>query len=152
MPEEEYKFTPTSKLMQADEIIALAKIFVEQGVNKIRLTGGEPLVRKDAAAIILRLSELPVNLTMTTNGTRIRDFLPVLKKAKITNLNISLDTLIAEKFLPTTRRNQFDLVMSNIQSLITLGFKVKINVVLIKGFNDNEITILLLGRKMHPWK
>ena len=67
MPEEDYVFTPASKLMQLDEIETLAKIFVAQGVNKIRLTGGEPLVRKDAADIILALSKLPVNLTLSTN-------------------------------------------------------------------------------------
>ena len=75
MPEEEYEFTPASKLMQADEIEAISKIFVAQGVNKIRLTGGEPLVRKDAGKIILSLSKLPVKLTLTTNGTRIHEFI-----------------------------------------------------------------------------
>ena len=64
MPEEDYEFTPASRLMQAHEIEALAKIFVELGVNKIRLTGGEPLVRKDAKEIILALSKLPVKLTL----------------------------------------------------------------------------------------
>ena len=71
MPEEEYSFTPPSQLMQVNEIRELAEIFVKEGVKKIRLTGGEPLVRKDAAQIILKLSELPVNLTITTNGTRL---------------------------------------------------------------------------------
>ena len=81
MPEEDYDFTPTSRLMQPNEINTIAKIFVEQGVNKIRLTGGEPLVRKDAAEIILSLSQLRVNLTMTTNGTRIHEFINLLKEA-----------------------------------------------------------------------
>src|SRR5450631_2933917 len=71
MPEEDYEFTPTSRLMQSDEIETIAKIFVAQGVNKIRLTGGEQLVRKDADKIILSLSKLPVALTLTTNGTRL---------------------------------------------------------------------------------
>ena len=75
MPEEEYEFTPASKLMQADEIEAISKIFVAQGVNKIRLTGGEPLVRKDAGKIILSLSKLPEKLTLTTNGTSIHEFI-----------------------------------------------------------------------------
>ncbi|HZI52604.1 MAG TPA: radical SAM protein, partial [Chitinophagaceae bacterium] len=65
MPEEEYDFTPASRLMQADEILAISKIFVSLGVNKIRLTGGEPLVRKDAGSIMLSLSKLPVKLTLT---------------------------------------------------------------------------------------
>src|SRR6478735_7639627 len=81
MPEEDYDFTPASRLMQPDEISTIAKIFVAHGVNKIRLTGGEPLVRKDAGDIILGLAQLPVNLTMTTNGTRIHEFIGLLKEA-----------------------------------------------------------------------
>ena len=139
MPEEDYEFTPASRLMQFDEIEAIAKIFVAQGVNKIRLTGGEPLVRKDADKIILALSKLPVTLTLTTNGTRLHEYMDVLKTAKITSLNISLDTLQADKFLLLTRRNQFKQVYENIQLLINNGFHVKVNVVAMKGLNDMEI-------------
>src|SRR5687767_5974231 len=92
MPEEEYDFTPASRLMQPHEIETIARIFVEQGVKKIRLTGGEPLVRKDAAQIISSLGALPVSLAMTTNGTRVHQMLPVLKAARIQTINISLDT------------------------------------------------------------
>ncbi len=150
MPEEEYEFTPTDKLMQVNEIEALAKIFVAQGVNKIRLTGGEPLVRKDAAAIILALSKLPVQLTMTTNGTRVHDFVDVLEEAKIRSLNISLDTLQADKFLMVTRRKQFETVMKNIQLLIDRNFHVKVNVVVMKGLNDNEINDFIEWTKNTP--
>ncbi len=139
MPEEDYVFTPPARLMQVDEIEAIAKIFVEHGVNKIRLTGGEPLVRKGAEDIILRLSKLPVKLTLTTNATRLHDFVDVLKEANIHSLNISLDTLQPEKFNLITRRNQFDLVFKNIHLLIKNGFHVKVNVVVMKGLNDNEI-------------
>ena len=140
MPEEDYDFTPASKLMQAREIATLAKIFAEEGVNKIRLTGGEPLVRKDAAAILLALSELPVKLTLTTNGTRLDEFLPVLEEARIRSLNVSLDTLQADKFQVMTRRNLFDRIFGNIRLLIDRGFHVKVNMVVMKGLNDNEIT------------
>lgn len=139
MPEEDYDFTPASRLMQVDEIETLAKIFVEQGVTKIRLTGGEPLVRKDAAKIILALSKLPVELTMTTNASRLHDFIDVLKESKIKSVNVSLDTLQPEKFLLITRRNLFHQVRSNIELLLHHQFKVKINVVVMKGFNDDEI-------------
>ena len=139
MPEEDYVFTPASKLMQLNEIETLAKIFVAQGVNKIRLTGGEPLVRKDAADIILALSKLPVNLTLTTNGTRLHEFADVLQQANVRSLNISLDTLQADKFQLITRRDQFKTVFNNIQLLINKGFHVKVNVVVMKGLNDNEI-------------
>jgi cyclic pyranopterin phosphate synthase len=139
MPEEEYDFTPASRLMQADEIETLAKVFVDEGVTKIRLTGGEPLVRKDAAKIILSLSKLPIEITLTTNATRLHDFIDVLKEANIKSVNISLDTLQPEKFLLITRRDLFHLVRSNIELLLHHQFKVKINMVVMKGFNDDEI-------------
>lgn len=150
MPEEEYDFTPASNLMQPGEIEALAKIFVEQGVKKIRLTGGEPLVRKDAADIILSLSKLPVQLTLTTNGTRLHDFVPVLEHAGIKSLNISLDTLQPEKFQLITRRDQFKTVCDNIQLLLKKNFHVKVNVVVMKGLNDGEINDFIAWTKDQP--
>ncbi|HEY8660273.1 MAG TPA: GTP 3',8-cyclase MoaA [Hanamia sp.] len=150
MPEEDYVFTPASQLMQVNEIETLAKIFVAEGVNKIRLTGGEPLVRKDAADIILALSKLPVQLTLTTNGTRIHEFVDVLEQANVRSLNISLDTLHAEKFQLVTRRNQFDIVTKNIQLLLQKNFHVKINVVVMNGLNDNEINDFIEWTKDTP--
>lgn len=139
MPEEDYAFTPASKLMQADEIAALAKIFVAGGVDKIRLTGGEPLVRKDAKEIIGALSTLPATLTLTTNATRLHEFADTLQEAGVRSLNISLDTLQAEKFMMLTRRDLFRQVKDNIDLMIGRGFKVKVNAVVMKGLNDMEI-------------
>jgi len=150
MPEEEYEFTPTSRLMQPDEIESISKIFVAQGVNKIRLTGGEPLVRKDAGKIILSLSKLPVKLTLTTNGTRVHEFIELLKEANIQTLNISLDTLQSDRFLLLTRRDQFKQVYDNIQLLIRNGFQVKVNVVVMKGMNDGEINDFIEWTKDTP--
>jgi GTP 3',8-cyclase len=150
MPEEDYEFTPVSRLMQADEIVALAKIFVANGVTKIRLTGGEPLVRKDAKEIILALSKLPVSLTLTTNATRLHEFADTLKEAGVTSLNISLDTLQADKFLLLTRRDQFALVKNNIDLMIDRGFHVKVNAVVMKGLNDNEINDFVAWTKDTP--
>jgi cyclic pyranopterin phosphate synthase len=150
MPEEDYEFTPASKLMQADEIETLAKLFVEQGVKKIRLTGGEPLVRKDAARIILSLSKLPVSLTLTTNGTRIHEFVSVLQEAGVRSVNISLDTLKPEKFLFLTKRDQFNIVHQNIGLLIEKGIRVKVNVVVMKGINDQEINDFVEWTKNRP--
>lgn len=150
MPEEDYAFTPTSRLMQKEEIEALAKIFVANGVTKIRLTGGEPLVRKDAADIILALSKLPVTLTLTTNGTRLHEFADVLQQANIHSLNISLDTLQPDKFLLVTRRDQFRIVYDNIQLLIRKNFHVKVNMVVMKGFNDGEINDFVEWTKDTP--
>jgi cyclic pyranopterin phosphate synthase len=139
MPEEDYDFTPASRLMQPDEILAVAKIFVAQGVKKIRLTGGEPLVRKDAPLIISELGKLPVELVITTNGTRIAEMLPVLISAGITTVNVSLDTLQREKFLLITRRDAFEQVRENINLLLQNHISVKINMVVMKGLNDTEI-------------
>ena len=139
MPQEDYDFTPASRLMQEDEIFEIAKIFVENGVKKIRLTGGEPFVRKDAGRIIKSLSSLPVQLAVTTNGTRLHEFEDVLHTSQIHSINISLDTLDREKYKFITRRDVFDLVKKNIDSFIEKDFKVKINVVVMKDFNENEI-------------
>ena len=150
MPEEEYEFTPASRLMQADEIEAIAKIFVSNGVNKIRLTGGEPLVRKDAADIMRRLGALGVRLTLTTNGTRLHEFMDVIKEAGITSLNISLDTLDKDRFMLMTRRDQYDRVRSNIALAIREGLHVKVNVVVMKGLNDGEIVDFIRWTKEEP--
>src|SRR5688572_10142497 len=150
MPEEDYEFTPASRLMQAHEIEALSKIFVEMGVTKIRLTGGEPLVRKDSKEIILALSKLPVKLTLTTNATRLHDFSDTLSKAGIRSLNISLDTLQPEKFQLITRRDQFQQVYDNILLMTGLGFHVKVNMVVMKGLNENEINDFVEWTKHEP--
>jgi GTP 3',8-cyclase len=150
MPEEEYTFTPASQLMQVNEIRQLAEIFVKEGVKKIRLTGGEPLIRKDAAEIILTLSELPVNLTITTNGTRLHDFVDVLKRASISSINISLDTLQEDRFRLITRREQFKVVMNNIRMMIDNGFHVKVNVVVMKGLNESEINDFVEWTRSEP--
>jgi len=150
MPEEDYEFTPHSRLMQPEEIESLAKLFVENGVNKIRLTGGEPLVRKDAADIILRLAKLPVKLTLTTNATRLHDFVNILEEAKVSSLNISLDTLDSDKFNIITRRDSFNKVMDNINLMIARNFHVKVNVVVMKGMNEHEINDFVAWTKDVP--
>lgn len=139
MPAEGIQLTPKSHIMTADEIVEIAQTFVSLGVTKIRLTGGEPLVRKDARDIILRLAELGTELTLTTNGLQVHDFIDTFKTAGIKSVNVSLDTLSAEKYKTITRRDYFDRVQENIQLLLQNDFRVKINVVLLKGFNDTEI-------------
>lgn len=150
MPEEKYAFAPAAKLMQVDEIETLAKLFVAQGVTKIRLTGGEPLVRKDAPKIIEALGKLGVELAITTNGIRVNEMLPELIAANIKMVNISLDTLQPDKFLKITRRDLFHRVRSNIELLLHHNFNVKINVVVMKGLNDNEIIDFIAWTKHIP--
>jgi len=139
MPDENYIHSPSSRMMQHDEIVKLAGIFVDLGVKKIRLTGGEPLLRQDAAQIIASLSAFPVKLTLTTNGTRLPEFLDVLKKASVHSINISLDSLQPETFNIITRRNQHNRVLDYIGLALESGIHIKINVVVLKGLNDHEI-------------
>ena len=150
MPDEDYTFTPASRLMQLHEIETLATTFVQQGVTKIRLTGGEPLVRKDAADIIKALAQLPVELTMTTNATRLHEFADVIIENGIRSINISLDTLQPEKFNLITRRNQFQQVYSNIALMLGKGMHVKVNVVVMKGLNEQEIPDFVAWTKNTP--
>lgn len=139
MPEEGVQLSPKSHLMTYEEIYDIAKIFVHHGVTKIRLTGGEPLIRKDIPIILEKLSSLPVELSITTNAVAVDKFIDTLKENGVKSINVSLDSLDREKFKEITRRDQFEKVFSNIHLLVAEGFKVKVNVVLIKGFNDNEI-------------
>lgn len=150
IPDENTRFMPASDLMQADEIDAIAGAFVKLGVTKIRLTGGEPLVRKDIKDILFRLSKYPVELTLTTNGYGVNDFITIFKEAKINSINVSLDTLNKELFFKITRRNYFEKVRSNIQLLINNGFHVKINAVIMRGVNDKEIPDFLEWTKLDP--
>lgn len=139
MPAEGIPLSPKSHIMTFDEIYTIAKTFVENGVTKIRLTGGEPLVRKDVEVILRRLATLPVELSITTNAVIVDRFIDTLKECNINNINVSLDSLKADKFDKITRRNHFEKVYNNILLLIKEGFNVKLNAVLIKGFNDDEI-------------
>ena len=150
MPDEEMQFKPSAHLMQPNEIDDIARMFVQMGVKKIRLTGGEPLVRKEAAQIIKSLSKYPVELTLTTNGSRAHEFINVFKDAGIRSVNVSLDTLQAEKFFKITRRDQFQHVWNNIQLLITEGLHVKVNVVMMRGMNNDEILDFVALTKDQP--
>ncbi len=128
-----------SKLMSKEEIFAFAKIFVALGVTKIRLTGGEPLVRSDAKEIIKELSALPVELAITTNGILIDKFMDTFLSCGVKSLNVSLDSLQKEKLRAITRRDYFDIIISNINLLIKFNFHVKLNAVIMRGVNDNEV-------------
>jgi molybdenum cofactor biosynthesis protein A len=139
MPADGITLSPKASLMTAEEIFAIAQTFVANGVDKIRLTGGEPLLRKDFPEIVAKLSALEVSLSITTNGILIDRYIDVLKQAGIKKINLSLDTLVASKFHSITLRNQFEKVIDNLHLLLNHEFQVKVNVVLIKGFNDNEI-------------
>lgn len=139
MPEEGIPLKERNVFMTPDEVVAIAKKFVELGVDKIRLTGGEPLVKKGAHEIIERLGVLPINLTLTTNGILVDQFIESFKRAGIRSVNVSLDSLQEARFNAISRRDYFSKIKANITLLLTEGFRVKINVVVIKGTNDDEI-------------
>lgn len=142
MPAEGVDLTSSSKLLTRNEIIRLANLFVSSGVNKIRLTGGEPTIRKDIDDICLELSNLKglKTLAMTTNGIVLARRLPKLKECGLTAINISLDTLVPAKFEFMTRRKGLEKVMESINAAIDLGYNpVKVNCVIMRGFNDDEI-------------
>jgi molybdenum cofactor biosynthesis protein A len=150
MPADGIALSPKASLMTADEVFQIAKTFVNHGVTKIRLTGGEPLLRKDFPEIITQLSTLKTEISITTNGILINKHIEVLKSSKVSKINLSLDTLVASKFNTITLRNQFQTVIDNLYLLLNHDFKVKINVVLIKGFNDNEIIEFIALTKFLP--
>jgi cyclic pyranopterin phosphate synthase len=150
MPAEGIQLSPKSHIMTYDEVFTIAKTFVDHGVTKIRLTGGEPLVRRDVDVILKKLATLPVELSITTNAVLVDRFIDVLKICGIDKINVSLDSLDAGKFREITRRNDFEKVYKNIRLLINEGFKVKLNAVLIKGFNDNEIIDFIMLSKDLP--
>ncbi|MGY5351660.1 GTP 3',8-cyclase MoaA [Wenyingzhuangia sp. IMCC45533] len=150
MPAAGIPLSPKSHIMTYDEIYTVAKKFVDLGVTKIRITGGEPLVRKDVEIVLRKLATLPVELSITTNGVLIDRFLNIFKACNIKKINISIDSLDRDKFNSITRRKDFDKVLENIQ-LFTEDdfFKVKLNCVLMKNTNDNEIVDFIAYSKTH---
>ncbi len=139
MPADGIPLLPSSKLMSAEEVFSIAKTFVAHGFSKIRLTGGEPLVRKDFEAIVRNLSTLPVELAISTNGILVDKYISLFKEIGLNKINLSLDSLDQDKFKHITRRDHFSKVMKNLQLLLEHDFEVKLNVVLMKGFNEDEI-------------
>ena len=139
MPDGPQSCLPHKQLMQTDEIAQLAEIFVGLGVKKIRLTGGEPLVRAEFEEILCELAKLPVELTLTTNAVLLDRFAEKLKDCGVRSLNISIDSLQAESFKAITRRDQFHKVWNNILMMLEMGFGVKLNAVVMRGVNDHEI-------------
>jgi cyclic pyranopterin phosphate synthase len=139
MPEEGIVLRDKAEFMTQEELLFITNQFVSMGVKKIRLTGGEPLIKKNFRSIIRELSALPVELTLTTNAVILDRFITDLKEAKIKKLNISLDSLNEARFNKISRRKSFKTIMDNIYLAVKEGFDVKLNVVLMKGENDDEI-------------
>ena len=139
---EDMQFTQRSELLTLEEIERIATQFVELGVNKIRITGGEPLVRKNILHVFEQLGALKnlEDLTMTTNGTQLARYANALRDAGVTRINISLDTLQADRFRHITRVGELHKVLAGIDAAIAAGFnKIKLNVVVLKNKNHDEV-------------
>lgn len=149
-------FLPKRDVLSLEELEALAGAFIDRGVRKIRITGGEPLVRRDIMTLMERLGRRLEKgdfdeLTLTTNGTQLVHHADVLKALGVERINVSLDTLDDARFARITRRDQLSMVLRGIDAAQDAGLKVKINTVALKGVNDDEIASMIAwahGRSM----
>jgi len=142
MPAGGVDLTPKDQLLSSSEIIHIAKLFVNEGVEKIRLTGGEPTIRSDVVDLVRSLKNLEglKTIAMTTNGLLLTRKLSQLKEAGLDLLNVSLDTLIPAKFEFVTRRKGLEKVLQGIELALDLGYKpLKINCVVMRGLNEDEL-------------
>lgn len=150
MPEDQH-FLKREELMTREEIATIARLFVERyGVNKIRITGGEPLVRPDAVDIVRDMAALPVKLGLTTNALSLHKHLDGLIDAGLKSVNISLDTFDAERFRKIARRDGFERVHTNILLAMERGLRVKVNMVVMRGINDDELLRFVELTREHP--
>ena len=143
---ENMTFLPRSEVLSLEELETVATAFVAMGVRKIRLTGGEPLVRQGIVDLVGRLSRLPglSELAMTTNGARLAEFAAPLRAAGLDRLNISLDSLRPERFRALTRTGDLAQVLAGVRAAQAAGFRhVKLNAVILRGRNDDEVLDLV---------
>ncbi|MGZ8271420.1 MAG: GTP 3',8-cyclase MoaA [Methylophilus sp.] len=138
---EDMTFLPRNQVLSLEECARIIKVFVELGVTKVRITGGEPLVRKNAMWLFEEVGKLQglQELVLTTNGSQLTNYASSLKQAGVKRINISIDSLNAERFKNITRTGSLEKVLAGLQSCIQEGFDgIKINTVLMRGINDDE--------------
>ena len=146
MPGEHMQWMPSADLLTADEFVRVIAVAVAHGVRDVRLTGGEPLLRPDVVEIVERVTSLPEapSVAITTNGIRLAKQIDALVAAGLRRVNISLDTLDANRFVQLTRRNELPAVLDGIEATIESGIApIKLNAVLTRGVNDDEAPLLL---------
>lgn len=144
--DEEMSFLPRADILTLEEIGLVAKVFSELGVSKIRLTGGEPLIRNNVMSVIEEIGALPAlnELVLTTNGSQLSKLSKGLVSAGVRRINVSLDSLKADRFRQLTRTGNLETVLGGIDAAIAAGFsKIKLNAVILKGRNDDEIIDLV---------
>jgi len=146
MPLDEYEWINKKEILTFEEITRIAKLFIERGVDKIRLTGGEPLVRQDLHLLIEKLSKLDglKDLCLTTNGALLANQVSALAAAGLKRVNVSIDTLDSEKFKRMTKRGDLDKVLEGIFAAKAAGLApIKLNAVVERGVNDDDILPLV---------
>lgn len=150
MPEQGMEWLARSSILSVEEIVRVARVCAQAGISTFRLTGGEPLLRRDIVDVVGRLARLrtgegePVQVAMTTNGIGLPKVLDALVEAGLARLNISLDTLRADRFAELTRRNRFDDVMAGIAAAQASGLRpLKLNAVAMRGVNEDELVDLV---------
>lgn len=149
---EDMTFLPRDQILTLEEHYRLCKNFVEMGVEKIRLTGGEPLIRRNIMALVEPLGALEGlrELVLTTNGSMLKSLASPLRKAGVRRINVSLDSLQADRFKQITRTGKLEPVLQGIEAAIEAGFeRIKINAIIIKGRNEDEIIPLIRYVKEH---
>ena len=141
MPED-MQFLPRKQILSLEELYRVARVFTELGVKKIRLTGGEPMVRSNVMSLIEKLGALPglEELLLTTNGAQLDKYAVPLKAAGVKRINISLDSLDAERFKRITRVGKLERVLAGIDAAKAAGFeRIRLNAVVMRGYNDDEV-------------
>jgi cyclic pyranopterin phosphate synthase len=154
MPEE-MVFRPSAELLQDDELILLVRLFARLGFDKFRLTGGEPTVRQNLVELVRRMKEVEGvdSLSMTTNGVMLKKLAAPLKQAGLQRVNVSLDTLDPQRFHRLTRRDRFNEVWEGILEAEKAGLlPIKLNAVVVRGTNDQDVTSLAGLTLEHPWQ
>ena len=153
MPEKGIFFEPQNNLLTRKEIIRIVKVVAKLGVNKIRFTGGEPLLRKDLVELVSGAAEIPGidSLNLTTNGVLLANAVEALKDAGLTGVNVSIDTLEKEKYTEITRRDYIDQACKGLEAAKKVGIpSIKVNVVALRGFNDHELSNFVQLTKDYP--
>ena len=153
MPEEGVQFNPKNEILTTEEILRVVKVVSDLGVNKIRFTGGEPLLRGDITKLVGKSSSTPgiESVHLTTNGVLLDRYAGDLKESGLAGVNISIDTLNIEKYIQITRRDELVRAMEGLEAAKTAGIpSIKINAVALRGFNDSEIVEFVELTKNYP--
>ncbi|MDN2813040.1 GTP 3',8-cyclase MoaA [Campylobacter coli] len=145
MPKIPFNHQPKENLLSFEELFLFVKVAIDEGIEKIRITGGEPLLRKDLSVFIKMINDYKkdLDLAITTNSFLLKDFAKDLKDAGLKRLNISLDTLESKKAKILAQKDVLDSVLAGIDEALSVGLKVKLNTVVLKGLNDDELIPLL---------